>query len=388
METVKIKFTDFNSPSFDANRHWVTKTLKKRYRVEISDGPDFLFYSTWGLDFQNYSCVKIFCGGEPISPNFNECDYAFGYEPIRYADRYMQYPVGDSDSPGLYDVDRSIQNRTAITPELFDRKFCNFIYSQDWVGEGAVLRRQFCQAVMDRYKHVDCPGFVLNNMPKGAIAERWTGGSCGNGVVSTGWSDGKLEFLRNYKFTIAFENTSMSGLTTEKLVQPFQANSIPIYWGNPDVAELFNPKAFINCHEYNGDFDSIIARVKELDEDKAKYLSMLRESPLRDNFDFDRVKKAEEFLFRIIERGNRPLAKDATWISSGTRMRDNCRNLENEVKSLREQVNRYGCDPDSNSWKMMRKMQVFADSKWGYLPKKLFKFLLKAWRKLKGHKDK
>ena len=60
MDTVKIKFTDFAETSFQAERHWVWHTLKKRYRVELSDSPDFLFYSTWGLDFLNYDCVRIF----------------------------------------------------------------------------------------------------------------------------------------------------------------------------------------------------------------------------------------------------------------------------------------------------------------------------------------
>ena len=83
MKTIKIKFTDFSMASFRAEHHWITKQLKEKYIVEYSDHPDFLFYSTWGFDFLNYpDAVRIFCGGEPISPNFNDCDYAFGFEPI------------------------------------------------------------------------------------------------------------------------------------------------------------------------------------------------------------------------------------------------------------------------------------------------------------------
>lgn len=391
MEIVKIKFTDFDA-YFEPMQHWVTKTLQKKYRVELTDDPDFLFYGPWGaeqgsknygLDHRNYNCVKIFCGGEPVSPDFNECDYAFGFEPIFYEGRYMQYPVGDCNSPGIYNVDKSIQDRSRISEKMFDRKFCNFIYSQDWMGEGAPLRRDFCQALM-KYKHVDCPGYILNNMPRDSISTRWTGGACGNGTVLPGWSNGKLQFIKDYKFTIAFENTSFPGYTTEKLVHPFQAYSIPIYWGNPEVAKLFNPEAFVNCNEYDNDFDAIIARIRELDTDREQYLKMLSQPPLQPDFDYHRVEKAEEFLFRIIERGNHPLPKDMIHISTSFRAYEQLQNTWRELEEARAALNQYGCPADSNSWKLLRKMQKFADSKWGYFPKKVFLFLLKIYRKLKS----
>lgn len=318
MKTIKIKFTDFSMASFRAEHHWITKRLKEKYIVEYSDHPDFLFYSTWGFDFLNYpDAVRIFCGGEPISPNFNDCDYAFGFEPIVYENRYFQYPVGDSDSPGLYDVHESIQDRSAVSQDLCSRKFCNFVASQDWIGRGALLRRQFCQRVMDTYKHVDCPGFVLHNLDN-AISPRWTGMACGQGHVDENWSKGKIEFLKNYKFTIAFENCSIPGLTTERMVQPFLVYSIPIYWGNPDIAGIVNPKAFINCNDYENDFDAVIEKIKYLDHHDDAYMEMLSEKPFLDSFDFDREKKAAQFLYWIIERGNFKYDKDGTMVARST----------------------------------------------------------------------
>lgn len=384
MDTIKIKFVDFNLPTFDVEEQWATQALRKKYNVEISEDPDFLFYSTWGLDYKKYpDAVKIFCGGEAVSPNFNECDYAFGFEPIQYKDRFIQYPLGDSHSPGLYDITPTIQDRSAVVPEMASRNFCNFIYSQDWMGEGAILRREFCKALMN-YKHVDCPSYVLNNMPKGSISDRWTGLSCGSGTVATGWSNGKLAFLRNYKFTIAFENTALAGYTTEKLIHPFQAFSIPIYWGNPDVLDLFNPKAFINCRDYNNDFNAIIQRVKELDTDPVKYLEMLSEPPMREDFDYKRQRKAEQFLYNIIEKGKNPFAKDAIRISSIVSVEKKLRAVENELKIANEVIHNGGCDMNSNTWKLVRKLQKFGDSRWGYLPKKAFHFAIKIYKKIKG----
>lgn len=318
MKKIRIKFVDF-ATSFDPQRHWITQTLGKRYRLEFSDVPDFLFYSTWGDEFLKYpNAVRVFCGGEPVSPNFNDCDYAFGFEPIVYNDRYFQYPVGDSDSPGLYDLTPEIQDRSLVTAELTDRKFCNFVASQDWCGYGARLRREFTQALMDRYKSVDCPGYVLHNLDN-AIAPRWSEGlACGQGQVVSNWHQGKLDFIRNYKFTIAFENCAMVGLTTDKLVDPFLAYSIPIYWGNPEVTKIINPKAFINCNNYENNFDAIIAEIKRLDNDQDAYLEMLSQPPLCPDFDFERRKKAKEFLYHIIERGYDPFYKDDTHIARST----------------------------------------------------------------------
>lgn len=116
--------------------------------------------------------------------------------------------------------------------------------------------------------------------------------------------------MKKYKFTIAFENSSSNGYTTEKLYQPLQSFSVPIYWGNPLVVRDFNPKAFINCNDFDNDFDAVIERVKELDNDPDKYLAMLREKPMQPNFDFEQGKKFEKWLLGIVEKGNKPFNKD------------------------------------------------------------------------------
>ncbi|MCQ2562597.1 MAG: glycosyltransferase family 10 [Alphaproteobacteria bacterium] len=149
------------------------------------------------------------------------------------------------------------------------------------------------------YKHVDCPGRVLHNID---IPELET--HKGN------WGESKRELLKKYKFTIAFENSSSNGYTTEKLFDPFFATSVPIYFGNPIVAKDFNSKAFINANDFNNDFDAIIEGIKFLDTHRHEYLKMLRESPVSKNYDFDIPDKFEAWLISIIEKGNKPFNKD------------------------------------------------------------------------------
>ena len=104
----------------------------------------------------------------------------------------------------------------------------------------------------------------------------------GNSRKSENWLKEKQKFLKDYKFTIAFENTSFSGYTTEKLVHPMLANSIPIYWGNPDVKRDFNKKSFINVQDFK-DFNAVIKRIKEIDKDDGLYEKILNEPWLKNN---------------------------------------------------------------------------------------------------------
>ena len=86
----------------------------------------------------------------------------------------------------------------------------------------------------------------------------------------------KLEFISRYKFTIAFENSSQPGYTTEKIFEPMQVNSLPIYWGNPMVDLDFNRLSFLNFFDY-GTLDDLVDRVVEVDRNDDLYCDYLRQ---------------------------------------------------------------------------------------------------------------
>lgn len=53
----------------------------------------------------------------------------------------------------------------------------------------------------------------------------------------------------NYKFVVAMEHKNKPGYITEKIINAYEANAIPIYSGDTDtVSELFNPKSYINLN--------------------------------------------------------------------------------------------------------------------------------------------
>lgn len=67
--------------------------------------------------------------------------------------------------------------------------------------------------------------------------------------------DKKSDVYRRYDFALCFENMAMSGYITEKIFDAFFAETIPIYWGAPDIADYIPSNCFIALD----DFDSIEA---------------------------------------------------------------------------------------------------------------------------------
>ncbi len=279
MKEIKVKFCD------GLEGKYFKDILSKYYVVVESGKPDFIFYNCHGFENRAYmDCTRIFVTNECRIPDFNDCDYAIAHTYLDFGDRYLRMPY-------YYWYMKLFEERAEALPDFAKRKFCNFVYTNFAGGAGALLRQEFCKAMMKR-EHVDCAGAVLKNM-ENAIEPR--GGN---------WEAGKIDFLQKYKFTISFENVGSCGYTTEKLIHPFMARSVPIYWGNPRAVEEFNPKAFVNCHDYNNDFDAIIERVMQLHNDDEQYMAMLNESPInKDAFKELPSETVGKYLCSIIERG-------------------------------------------------------------------------------------
>lgn len=265
MKAIKIWFTDFYE-GFDPTDNPLFKLLEKCYRVILTqEEPNYLIYSCYGNDFLNYDCIRIYYTGENLKPNFNLCDYAIGFDRLAFGDRYLRYP----NYAFFEDQFEQLTKKRDFDQKVLSGKthFCNFIYSNP---DAAPARDQFFHK-LHSYKEVTAPGTHLKNS-RLFVGERF----------ADDWMHSKLEFQSHCKFSIAFENASSPGYTTEKILHAFISNTIPIYWGDPKVTKDFNPKAFINCHEFEN-FEAVINRIKEIDKDDILYLSILNEPPFRNN---------------------------------------------------------------------------------------------------------
>ncbi|OON97919.1 MAG: hypothetical protein ATN32_05140 [Candidatus Epulonipiscium fishelsonii] len=281
---VKIKFVDFWK-GFNEEKNIFINILNTKYEILISDNPDYIIYSCFGNKHLKYNCIRIFYTGENIQPDFNICDYAIGYSYIKFEDRYIRFPLYllnmyredyykalNKDNLNLSDIE-------------FKNKFCNFIYSN---SNANPFRDKLFKAI-NKYKKVDSGGKHLNNINNTNISN-------------------KYKFQKHYKFSIACENSTTIGYTTEKIVQAFAAKTIPIYWGDPNISKEFNSKAFINCHDYSS-FDQVLDKIKLLDNNDDLYLQMINEPVFTENQLKNQnniENNIEKFLYNIF---NQPVKK-------------------------------------------------------------------------------
>jgi hypothetical protein len=244
MKTIKIFFTDLWPNAKKEN--YFLNFLQKHFNVVIDADPDYLFYSVYGnehLKFKN--CIKIFYTGENMFPDFNFCDYALGFHFLNFEDRYLRFP--------LYVIYPGFENlrhhQIPAEASLLNRKFCNFIYSN---SSNADPRRELFFNELGKYKKVDSGGKHLNNI--------------GYNVPD------KMQFIRDYKFTIAFENSSVKGYTTEKILEPMLVQSVPLYWGNPLVNLDFNEASFVNIMAFDS-YEKATEEIIRLDNNNDEYLA-------------------------------------------------------------------------------------------------------------------
>ena len=99
-----------------------------------------------------------------------------------------------------------------------------------------------------------------------------------------------------------FENSSTPGYTTEKILQAFAAQTVPIYWGDPRIGEEFSEASFINCMKYDS-FEKVIKKVIELDNDDEQYTEYLKAPIFNDTIqEIDYYDRLEKFLINIFSQ--------------------------------------------------------------------------------------
>jgi len=206
--------------------------------------------------------VLIFYAGECLFPDMNLFDYAVSFDRhFSLGDRVIRRPnlsffhnsVFSRMDAGCANPDAELRRKTG---------FCNFIYS----NPTAHPRRDQIFHLLSAYKRVDSLGPHLNN--------------CGNRTTreATDWQRQSVDMKSSYKFSIASENAVYPGYVSEKIISSFQAHTVPIYFGDPTIAEEFNPKAFINA---NGLSDAeLLAAVRRVDGNDALWKAMVSEPPM------------------------------------------------------------------------------------------------------------
>jgi alpha(1,3/1,4) fucosyltransferase len=277
---IKVAYCGFWA-DFNPHENYFTRLLSPHYELVVSKEPDYLIYSCFGKEFRNYRCTRIYFTGENTRPNFRQCDYAFTFD---HCDRLEHYRL---PLYALYGDVASLVKQNIDPERLLAKKtgFCNFVFS----NRKCKTRIKFFEK-LSKYKRVDSGGRLLNNI---------------GGPVKD-----KLEFISRYKFTIAFENSSFPGYTTEKIFEPMQMGSLPIYWGNPLVHLDFNPRSFLNFFDYSS-LDALVERVVEIDRNDELYCSYVRQPWYHGNHvnEYVQPERVLEQFHRIFAADKRPVAQ-------------------------------------------------------------------------------
>jgi hypothetical protein len=256
LPTVRLNFAGFWE-GFDPRDNFLTRLLEKRFRLEFVADPEYLIFSYIGAarrETRRRDCVRIFYTGENLRPDWSLCDWAFSFDRSPHP-RHFRLPHWP-----FYVDPRALVKADDVRPEaILERKmrFCAFVVSNPLCR----VRNDFFRK-LSRYKPVDSGGRVLNTL--------------GHRVAD------KQAFLRDYKFTIAFENESHPGYTTEKVVEPMVADSIPIYWGDPYVGCDFDTRSFLSAHD-SPSLDDLVERVVAVDRDPALHRALLARPWYRGN---------------------------------------------------------------------------------------------------------
>lgn len=235
-KTLLIAFVD----DADWARAFVERHLKKlveftslTQQEAIRVEPDIVFFSD-GKQFthRNFpASKKVFITSENLYPDFSVTDYALAYQYVEH-ERYLRMPYwAIVTSHESLIKPKDFAERVLARP----RDFCCFVQSNGNVRR--TRRRLDFFQTLSKTRFIHSGGSVLNNI--------------GYRVIDI------HAFLKQFQFSLCFENSRSKGYTSEKLTNAMINGCIPIYWGDPLVDADFNPESFINVSDFPTDVDAI-----------------------------------------------------------------------------------------------------------------------------------
>jgi Glycosyltransferase family 10 (fucosyltransferase) C-term len=257
------------------NNH--TKILYRAFWTEDKQLLDSFFVHLFSQPIiDKYDKIIIYSvfGDNPTSKEPNALYVHYSGEPFYNTCPYYDlYLVGDKTHKNVVSlplayltiIEKGLKDYLPKVRELPTKtKFCCNVVSLN----KSQLRNEFFQKLNNK-KRVDSAGHLLNNM---------------NGFLAPKGFQEYKQFAQQYKFQLCFENSSVDYYLTEKLLNAYYHDTIPIYWGCPQVKTILNEKAFLclpaNPTEY--DVEELIDKILELDRNDELYRDMFYQPLFKD----------------------------------------------------------------------------------------------------------
>jgi hypothetical protein len=259
VQDANVLFESVFAPSIVSVKNWKYKLHYSGESLARTDlyFPNKTYYETYDV---------VLCSHGAVRDNIIDCPF------------FVYYCYGVSRLDRLQPIYRYMKAYWFI-PE----KFCCMI-----VSNGNVASRNKILHLVNQYKRVDSAGKYMNNMAD--ITE----------LDCHYTSEEFIKFIAQYKFMICFENTIEGTYITEKIVNPFLARTIPIYFGTSYCNQVFNKDAFLYLEdESEKSYQALLEKVKELDYDDTKYLHMVNQPVFNPNFDYQNIYSVDEIANRV-----------------------------------------------------------------------------------------
>ena len=267
LEPFRIGFSDMWDgfrPEYNMFTLMLQASGVKRDVVGVTEGPmDVLLFGPFGDAWKTFptDLPKIHYTGENTEPIIrDDIRLNIGFKHLNMNDgRYLRLPLWMLEINWFRaDADRignpkpiSIDACCKASADLESRsKFCAFV-----VTNPRQPMRNAAFQWLSQYKSVDSAGRLFNNIGPAIFAG--LGGGGGELV--------KVDFYKQYRFVLAYENDSSPGYTTEKLLHAKVAGCVPIYWGDPKVERDFDTGGFIDARGVTTSGE-LIRLVKEVEE--------------------------------------------------------------------------------------------------------------------------
>lgn len=275
LRAIRVKIVTKDWPNLQLMANGFLLHLRQHYGAQlVTSNPDIIICENRTVS--ETAKLKIFVTGENTHPSDeSQYDIIFGVRngehPRLYPLPYWTYCVDwvcDTTENSITKLTAAY--RIAHADIVQKTLFCGFVSRRTRARRVQFVKR------LSEYRSVSCAGSVMNNTQR----------------IADGYEN-KLNFLTLCKFTVAFENdtgadTDMRGYITEKIVEAFLAGTIPIYWGAPDIGEVFNKAAFLDRRDFASD-EALIQRIAEIDKDDSVFKKMLREPVFVDDTIPDRL---------------------------------------------------------------------------------------------------
>lgn len=254
---IQIEVADTSGLVKNPHTLFVIRSIQKWCDVSIGPSTELMVYSCFGERHKEFVGPRIKFIGENVRPDFDESDFVIGGDRIQHHN-YLRMPMWAWNRPSRFLMKPTV----ARVPEQGE-KFCAFVYS----NPRCVPRNNlFC--ALNRRRFVESSGAVFNNV---------SGDISGRRVKN--WRNSKIEYLQQFQFVVAAENSRYRGYVTEKMIDVFRAGAIPIYWGDRSVTLDFNPGSFVNANKFEA-FEAVADHVVELSRDPSAMHAMRSVAPM------------------------------------------------------------------------------------------------------------